>query len=164
MFAFDQKPRFASRPLEWLTSGGHATRNAAERFLNRLRRQLEDDDAEPLRLVSLRDDFRKLMAHDEVIPVLQRRLRYGGPLYRAVSIWLLSKNASRFDRLGIDHHSDDASPLVRKHVAKALRQLEAWDVLRDMAHRHLNDADVLPFVEPKPNRKSYTDRLAGYTD
>ena len=164
MGSFDQKPRFASRPLEWLVSLGCSTEGATERFLTQLRCQLDKPSKNAISLVSLRSDFRKLMRHDEAIPIIVQRLRYGGPLYRAVSIWILSKNASRFNLLGINDYCDDPSPMVRKHVAKALRRLEAWDLLKNMARRHLGDDDVLRFVKPTPNKKSYFDRLTSYTD
>ncbi len=170
MSAFDQKPRYASRPLEWFTSGGRASRSAAERFLGELSLRLYKVNfpdhvhtAASPQLLPYREDFRQLIAHQETIPVLQRYLRDGEPLIRSLAFWLLSKHANRILLLGLENRCCDPSPQARKHLAKALRRLEAWPLLETMVAEHPEDAKVAWFARLTPIQKDYRDRLANYT-
>jgi len=166
MSTFDQKPRFASRPQKWLTS----TRSRAERFLSVLSEQLQTVDlpgpilpAKSPRLLSYRNEFRQLMAHQETVPVLQGYLTNSNPAVRSLAVWLLSKHANRIILLGLDKRYWDPSPQVRKHLAKALRRLEAWQILEKMVAEHPNDTKVSWFARSTPNQKNYRDRLANYS-
>jgi len=67
-------------------------------------------------------------------------------------IWLLSQYADRFRLRGIDYFCEDPSPTVRKHVAKALRRLEAWQLLDRMVTAYPGD-DVVGWFAKAPIRK-----------
>jgi len=110
-------------------------------------------------LLASRNDLRWLMSHGESVPILQRYRHNINPLIRALSIWLLSRHASRFFLFGIQRSSDDDSPMVRKHVAKALRQLEARELLIAMATQNPDDRAITWFATFTANHNSFRDRL-----
>src|SRR5687768_14125032 len=69
--AFKQKPSFHARPSDWVAGGGHAHRNAAQRFLTELTiyfRRLVAPSNDPrwrrTWLLPFRDDFRRMLGHE----------------------------------------------------------------------------------------------------
>ncbi len=169
MSSFNQKPRFASRPLEWLTSGGRASYAATDRFFHLLRDEFSTTEPRNLfnedvaaRLLLLRDDFRQVMEHPQSVGVLQRSLNDINPLIRAIAVWLLSKHANRFMLLGIEDSRFDYSPMVRKRVARALRKLQARELLQEMADEYPDDETVQWFAIWKANPKTYQQRLENF--
>lgn len=166
MAIFDQKPRFSSRPLNWLFTGRRSTYASTERFF----RELVEEFNSPThrkslggevttRLLHLRSDFRQIIQHAESAAALQRYQYNVNPLIRALAIWLLSHHASRFTLLGIDNSRHDFSPLVRKRVAKALRKLEASERLAEMAAEYPADEAVQRYASYTKHRKTYRQRL-----
>lgn len=169
MSLFDQKPRFASRPLEWLTSGGRATYSSTERFFRELVDEFNVPEARKLeqggavkRLLGLREDFRQLMGLSQAVPVLQRYQQDINPLVRAIAVWLLSQHASRFFLLGIDKSCHDFSPLVRKRAARALKKIEARECLAEMAREYPDDQAVQWYASFRENQKTYQQRLENF--
>lgn len=171
MSLFKQKPSYSSRPLEWLFSGGRANRERARRFFDHLKElsadALSKQASNPsTRLLSCRDGFRRVL-RDNPVDVISGHLYDPDPLIRSVAIWLLSQSANRCQLLSIDDYYDDPSPMVRKHVAKALYRLEALQPLQDMARDFPEDAAVRWFAQPRPNELDFTEwlrRFAGHVD
>lgn len=169
MSVFDQKPLFASRPLEWLTSGGRANyartsrlfRLVREEFSGPNRRNLSEGNV-AVRLLPLRGDFRQVMRQQHSIGLLQTFARDINPLIRAISVWLLSKHANRFLLLGIENLRHDHSPLVRRRVARALRKLEARELLAEMAEAYPHDERIQWYAKFEANQKSYRERLENF--
>jgi hypothetical protein len=75
---------------------------------------------------------------------------------------MLGKCADRFRLCGIADLRTSPSPHVRKHVAKALRRLEAWNLLDEMAKLYPNDAKLQWFANAPLSRPSFPARLSRY--
>lgn len=166
MVLFDQKPRFSSRPLDWLVISGRSTYASTDRFFRQLVEELNSpthrtsaDGETTARLLRLRSDFRQIIQHAESAAAVQRYQYNVNPLIRALAIWLLSHHASRFNLLGIDNSRHDFSPLVRKRVARALRKLEARESLAEMAAEYPADEAVQRYASYTKHRKTYRQRL-----
>ena len=138
-------------------TGGRANRHAARRFLGQLS-DLHNQSPPKNRLLYYRSDFRRLLA-DQPVEVFREYLFDVDPLTRSVAVWLLSHCATRCALFGIDRRCDDRSPVVRKHVAKALYRLEARQLLRDMAEAFPRDRAVQWYAVAKPNDVDFRDRL-----
>ncbi len=79
-----------------------------------------------------------------------------------ICIWLISKCADRFHLYGISEFRRDMSPNLRKHVAKALRRLQAWPLLEEMAALYPEDAKVQWFATAHITHRPFADRLSNY--
>ncbi len=161
------RPRYRTDPEDWFRNGGHIHPSAAVRFLRELseyRARLAsfyDGEIPPTWLLRFRNDFRLLAEQGNGL-VIQRFISLGDPALRPIFIWLLSKHASRFFLLGIDEHCDDINPVVRKHVAKALRRLEAWPLLKKMAARHPEDERLRWFATAPTTKRPFSERLQNF--
>jgi hypothetical protein len=164
--AFKQKPTYRARPGDWVAGAGHARRKAAGRFLHELssyRRRIQElYGVAPITwLLAFRNDFRRIQG-DETVAVLRDFLRYGDPDLRHIAVWLLSQCADRFRLRGITDYRDDPSPQVRKHVAKALRRLEAWYLLDEMARLDRDNKTIQWFARAPNNYRPFDERLASF--
>ena len=164
MNLFKQKPGYSSRPLDWLHTGGRGKRAAARRFFRHLSDTCAVDSARATapRLLCYRTDFRRLVADEQVV-LFQRYLSDANPLVRSLAVWMLGQCANRCNLLGIENYCQDASPMVRKHVAKALYRLEAHQILREMSLRYPSDAAVQWFAQDKPNNTRFEERLSDFS-
>ena len=169
MRLFKQKRDYSSRPLDWLRTGGRANLEFANRFFAELslvaseRRSAKEGIGRPI-LFPFRDDFRRLIS-DQSIDVLRYVFLIDrDPLLRSVGIWLLSHSANRCQLLGIEEYCDDPSPMVRKHVARALYRLEARQLLQRMSADHPLDLAVQWFAQAGPNQTDFEERLRRYSE
>jgi hypothetical protein len=80
-----------------------------------------------------------------------------------VGVWLWAQCADRFRLYGLSAFCNDQSPLVRRHVAKALRRLEAWALLDEMAAACPDDARIQWFAHAHTTRRPFPDRLENFT-
>lgn len=142
--AFNHIPRYSTRAWVRLPLRGRRP-DRREQYLRQLqeyRQQLaadRDDRRVPHGwLLPAREDLRRLLA-DHAAPTVHRLLLTGDADLCPFCIALLSRVANRFQLCGIQHFRHDPSPAVRKHVAKALRRLEAWQWLDEMARAHPDD-------------------------
>lgn len=162
MNLFKRKPGYVVGPLDWIWTGGRSNRQAACSFLNQIE-SISKHSSPGNRLYCYRNDFRRLIA-DHPIDVFLISMLDRDPLTRAVAVWLTSREASRFLLLDIDRRCDDPSPLVRKHVAKALHRLEARQLLREMAERYPEEPAVQWYAQAKPNAVEFRDRLKRFSE
>jgi hypothetical protein len=160
-------PHNRTKVEDWYRNGGHVRASSALQFLRELTKYRYDlkaihDGAVPHTwLIRFRTDFR-LLDEQRAGLVIQRFLSLGSLDLRHVFIWHLSKSASRFYLLGIDEYCDDSSPVVRKHVAKALRRLEAWPLLEEMAAAHPEDERLRWFATAPTTKRPFSDRLRNF--
>jgi hypothetical protein len=152
---------------DWYRNGGHVHLSAADHFLRELtayRNRLESfyhGELPHTWLLKFRSDFR-ILKKQRAAPLIHRFASIGDPAMRHVYIWLLSRFASRFFLLGIDEYCDDPSPVVRRHVAKALRRLEAWPLLAEMAAAHPENERVRWFATASTRKRPFSDRLRDF--
>jgi hypothetical protein len=79
-----------------------------------------------------------------------------------ICIWLIGKCAVRFRLYGIPFFCRDSSPQIRKHAAKALRRLEAWSLLDEMAALYPVDDRIQWFATAPVSHGTFTKRLSNY--
>jgi hypothetical protein len=155
---------------EWLRSRGQLGRiHAAYRFLYELRDyrrkrfQLCAQDAAPgAWLIPFRNDLRELLQF-EVAPKIFRDQLFHEPELRGLYVSLLSKVADRCRLMSIDEYTTDPSLSVRRHVAKALRRLEAWRLLDEMAKHNPDDARIQWFAFAPTRKRAFPERLRNFT-
>jgi hypothetical protein len=79
-----------------------------------------------------------------------------------LAVWLWGKCADRFRLYGFSAFCNDPSAQVRKHVAKALRRLEAWTLLAEMAAANPDDARIQWFANTPTTHRSFPERLKNF--
>jgi hypothetical protein len=79
-----------------------------------------------------------------------------------ICIWLLGKCADRFRLYGLQEYRHHQSPRVRREVAKALRRVEAWAFLSDMAATYPDDARIQWFATAPNTHRPFGQRLARF--
>ena len=164
-----QWPSYTGTAGDWFAGRGHSHYWTARRFLDALseyRRSLpgarSGEPLPPTWLLPFRKDFRKMIA-DNTTAAIDWHLLTGDSALRPLFLWLLSKHADRFRLHRLDEYADDPSPEVRRHVAKALRRLEAWAQLREMALQNPDDAKIQWNANAPTTRRPFAERLKDFT-
>jgi hypothetical protein len=171
---FNRKPKYRVRVSDWIF-GGPGKYYATGRFLDELSsyrlKMTELSNCTHLAhtwLLPFRDDFRHLIdqGNGDTIAAIQLFLRHSDSELRHVGIWLLSRFATEKHLLRIDSYCFDRSATVRKHVARALRRLKAWNLLVEMPEAYANDAwrqCFAPELGPEASaRRSFSERLRDF--
>lgn len=83
-----------------------------------------------------------------------------------ICVWLISHFADRTRYYEINRFCYSESPQTRRHVAKALRKLEAWTILKGMAGDFPDDRRIQWYANAPatgPAHRAFKDRLNRYT-
>jgi hypothetical protein len=117
-----------------------------------------DDRNWPLRL---RRQIRKVETLDAtaVLCLVVERTRH--PLLRILAIWLRGRCGGTLGTASIARFANDPDDATRKEVARALRRMQAWGPLQEMA-----DGETDPRIQrlaTAPASKPYAQRLANFT-
>jgi hypothetical protein len=96
------------------------------------------------------------------VPVLRSYMAKCPPEMLPICIWLLGKCADRFRLYGLHEYRHHESPRVRGEVAKALRRVEAWALLREMAAAYPEDRKVHWFATAPIAHRPFSQRLARF--
>jgi hypothetical protein len=80
----------------------------------------------------------------------------------AICVWLMGEFSDRKHLHGLTIFRHDPSPQIRRHIAKALRRLEAWSYLRDMADANRDDARIQWFATAPTPHAPFAKRLENY--
>ncbi len=112
-------------------------------------------------LLPYRSSLRRAIARGRVSSI-KIYLRDCPPEMIPLCVWLWGECADRFRLYGLGSLRHDASPRVRRSVAKALRRLEAWSLLNEMAAAYPDDQKVQWFATAATLRRSFPDRLKNY--
>src|SRR5262249_34928522 len=80
----------------------------------------------------------------------------------AICVWLVGEFSNRAYLYELKTFRRDPSPQIRRHVAKALRRLEAWSYLREMAAANRDDARIQWFATAPTLHASFAKRLENY--
>jgi hypothetical protein len=104
----------------------------------------------------------KLLAESGSLEVIRYYMAYCPPDMVPICAWLIGKRARRYQACDLEHLARDASPTIRKHVAKALRRLEAWPVLADMAALFPDDEHVQWFAKTPVAHRAFKERLTTF--
>jgi hypothetical protein len=81
----------------------------------------------------------------------------------AICVWLVGEFSDRAHLYELKTFRHDPSPQIRRHVAKALRRLEAWSYLRDMADAYRDDARIQWYATAPTTHAPFAERLKNYT-
>lgn len=125
---------------------------AAERFLIELgyhqRRLVYENRSSFNWLLSFRHDFRAIL-RDRPTRGLASFLGVCPPHHPSflVGVWLLGRCATRQTSFDIDRLPADGDPRARQHYARALRRVESWPRLRQMAHDYPQDRFVARMLD-----------------
>jgi hypothetical protein len=112
-------------------------------------------------LLPYRDDLRRAIQFSRLEPIKLYLTRC--PIEMVpVAIWLWGKCADRFRLYGLSAFCYFPSSIVRKHVAKALRRLEAWSLLDDMAAAFPGDERIRWFANASISHGPFAERLANF--
>jgi hypothetical protein len=79
-----------------------------------------------------------------------------------ICVWLIGKSTDRFRQYDLKAFAHHPSGQVRRHLAKALRRLEAWAVLRQMAANYPDDVRLQWFALAPTVRRSFHERLQNF--
>ena len=80
----------------------------------------------------------------------------------AICVWLLGEFSDRRHLYELKAFRHDPSPQIRRHVAKALRRLEAWSYLREMAAANRDDARIQWFAKAPTIHAPFAERLKNF--
>jgi hypothetical protein len=80
----------------------------------------------------------------------------------AICVWLVGEFSDRTHLYELKTFRHDPSPQMRRHVAKALRRLEAWSLLREMAAANRDDARIQWFARAPTTHAPFAERLKNY--
>jgi len=112
-------------------------------------------------LLPYRNDLRRAIQFSRLEPIKLYLTRC--PLEMVpVAIWLWGKCADRFRLYGLSGFCYYRSPPVRKQVAKALRRLEAWSLLDEMAAAFPDDEKIRWFANAPLSHGPFAERLANF--
>jgi hypothetical protein len=112
-------------------------------------------------LLPYRGDLRRAIQHSRLEPI-KLYLTRCPPDMVPVAIWLWGKCADRFRLYGLSGFCYYKSPTVRKHVAKALRRLEAWSLLDEMAAAFPDDQKIHWFASAPISHGPFEERLENF--
>jgi hypothetical protein len=115
-------------------------------------------------LLPYRTNFRRVIDQGDAATI-QIYLASCPEEMRPLGIWLLGQCANRFVLFSLPACRWDSSPNVRKHVAKALWQLQAWHLLDEMATEFPADQKVRWYARVRSRRsnRSFGDRLRSFS-
>jgi hypothetical protein len=120
-------------------------------------------------LLPFRDELRRLLAgfdfrYDKAeIDVVRCYLLTCPRTMIAICVWLVGEFSDRRHLYELKTFRHDPSPQIRRHVAKALRRLEAWSYLREMAAADPDDARIQWFAKAPTTHAPFAERLNRYT-
>jgi hypothetical protein len=150
-----------SRPLQLLKRIEAERAHVADRTMA--------EDANLYWLLHYREEIRKRFSGNNAIvgpseaDVIHYYMAHCPPAMIPICIWLISRCANRFRLYGIAEFARDPSPKIRKHVAKALRRLEAWTLLGEMATLYPEDANICWYAQAHTTPRSFPERLANFS-
>jgi hypothetical protein len=79
-----------------------------------------------------------------------------------ICIWLISHCTDRFHLCELKLFCFDPNPRIRKHLAKALRRLEAWSLLAEMAAAYPGNEAIQWFAKTPTTHRPFRERMSDY--
>jgi hypothetical protein len=118
-------------------------------------------------LLPFRHELRHILAgfdfrFDGVVEVVRYYLLTCPRPMIAICIWLEGEFSDRTRLFDLKTFHKDPSPQIRRHVAKGLRRLEAWPLLRVMAAANPDDARIQWFANAPTAHAPFAERLRKY--
>jgi hypothetical protein len=165
-----------SQLKRWKRRQWRRLENRALELLRRIEARQASLAEEPLQnrcnawLFPFRDEIRELFygvdfrCHEGQLETLRYYLATCPRPMIPICLWLMSRCTHRFHLYEIKEFCNDPSPHVRRHLAKALRKLEAWKLLEGMAATYPGNSAIQWFANAPTSRRSYAERLARYVE
>jgi hypothetical protein len=134
---------------------------------DQMRDEADSDLGKRTWLLPFRDELRRLMAgfdcrFDGELETVRFYLLTCPRTMIAICVWLLGECSDRTHLYALETFRHDPSPQIRRHVAKALRRLEAWSYLREMAAADRRDARIQWFAKAPTTHAPFAERLRNY--
>jgi hypothetical protein len=148
---------------DWLSASVDVRTMVLLRSIDSERRRLaaQGNAKRPTWLIPFRHELRWAIQLGS-LPTVKRYARDGPAEMLPLALWLWGHCADRFRLYGLQHYSRDPSPQTRKQVAKALRRVEAWTLLTDMARVYPDDEKLQWFASASISRRPFRERLSSY--
>ena len=89
-------------------------------------------------------------------------MAYCPPGMIPICVWLIGKCCDRFHSYPLSQICRHQSSQYRKHIAKALRRLEEWWMLDDLAHLYPYDPRLQRLAAPTITDRPFRQRLSQY--
>lgn len=135
---------------------------------DQIQEKADRDIADRLWLLPFRRELRRLLAgfdsrYDKAeIDVVRSYLLTCPQTMIAICVWLLGEFSDRRHLYELKAFRHDPSPQIRRHVAKALRRLEAWSYLREMGAAYRGDARIQWYATAPTTHAPFAKRLENY--
>jgi hypothetical protein len=134
---------------------------------DQLREKADTDLGKRTWLLPFRDELRQLLAgfdsrFDGEVEVVRYYLLNCPRTMIAICLWLEGEFSDRRRLYDLKTFRNDPSPQIRRHIAKALRRLEAWSLLREMAAADRDDARIQWYATAPTTHAPFAERLKKY--
>jgi hypothetical protein len=154
-------------PSVWKKLFKRRRQHGVIRFLNELHERLLASQHPAVNLqrtwlVPFRPQFRHAI-QNEAAPALRYYLASCPPEMTPLAVWLLGRCADSCRLYDLPDFARDASPVVRRHAARALRRLEAWSQLEDVARLFPNDRRLQWYAYATIIKRPHSERLRSFT-
>jgi len=153
----------------WKKILGHRQQGWVVRFLRKLDAERRDRfchesvaAASATWLLSYRAQFRSIIQADSA-HAIRYYLAKCPPAMIPLGVWLLGRCAERCRLFGLPEFGRHESPAVRRHAARALRRLEAWSQLDELARRFPDDPRIQWYAHASVIKRPYRQRLRNFT-
>ena len=135
---------------------------------NRFQGKAEGDHGNHSWLLPFRNELRELLmgfdarCNNDDVDAVRCYLLTCPRAMIAICVWLVGEYSDRKHLYELKTFRHDPSPQIRRHVAKALRQLEAWSFLREMAVANRDDARIQWFAGAPTPHAPFAKRLENF--
>jgi hypothetical protein len=136
---------------------------AANEFLKQLvatRAKAKSEGVAPRNLIACRADFRRILSADTTAGLLQS-LQSDSDEEQRIALWLLGRAHDRSVVSAVHLFSSARPKSLRREAVRALRRLEAWAELREIAKFDF-DEQIRRIATPRESR-DFSSRLSQFT-
>jgi hypothetical protein len=140
-----------------------ASDSAANEFLKQLvatRSDVKSDGVNRRKLMGCRSDFRRILSAYTTVGLL-RSLMSSSDEEQRIALWLLGKAHDRSVVTAVTSFASGQPKSLRREAVRALRRLEAWAELREIAKFDF-DEQIRRMATPRESR-DFSSRLSRFT-
>jgi hypothetical protein len=113
-------------------------------------------------LLRYRPRFRRV--EDSLPTPIHAYLRKCPESMTPIAIWLLGRCAIRTEHFALFEFARNAPPAARRHAARALRRLEAWEKLRTLARENPADSKMAWYAHALVTKRNFRERLRNFAE
>jgi hypothetical protein len=113
-------------------------------------------------LLPYRPQFRRVKASHSA--VIRLYLLNCPDVMRPIAIWLLGRCATVNQHFDLFEFALDASPPARRHAARALRRVEAWERVARLADASPGDPKIAWYASTPTTKRDFRERLRSFAE